>query len=74
MRLSSEYDEELIRLERTAGLDSIVFRNTLAPISALTIYYEQRGHYEPNFSFKKKSSIIRNKEEENEWVDNDFEK
>ncbi|MFQ6041412.1 MAG: DUF4007 family protein [Candidatus Poribacteria bacterium] len=46
MRLSSEYDEEFLRLERTAGLDSIVFRNTLTPLSALTIYYERRGNYE----------------------------
>ncbi len=47
MRLSSEYDEEFLRLERTAGLDSIVFRNSLEePLSALTIYYERRGHHE----------------------------
>ena len=46
MRLSSEYDEEFLRFERTAGLDSIVFRNSLEPLSALTIYYERRGHYE----------------------------
>jgi len=46
MRLSSEYEEGFLRLERTAGLDSIVFRNSLEPLSALTIYYERRGHYE----------------------------
>ncbi len=84
MRLSSEYEEEFLRLERTAGLDSIVFRNSFAglsgarkaspckagwshtacqrqslcapshratdisatPLSALTIYYERRVHFD----------------------------
>lgn len=44
MRLSSEYDKEFLRLERTAGLDSLVFHTLIHPHDALIAYYNRRGN------------------------------